>query len=129
MKKFTLALAAFAILVANCPAQDTKTASHPTPTPVDEGVVKISTNLIQVDVTVTDGNGKVITDLKPGDIEIFENGKKQQITNFSFVSSGRTVVDGRVSPTKNADKLPVPQIPSVAPTQNSVRRTIAIVVD
>ncbi len=53
-----------------------------------EDVVKISTSLIQVDVTVTDKSGKVVRDLKPEDFEIYENGVKQNITNFSFVDSG-----------------------------------------
>src|SRR6478609_4591978 len=61
-----------------------------TPTPkADEDVVKITTHLIQVDVTVTDKSGKVVHDLKPEDFEIYENGQKQKISNFSFVSSVR----------------------------------------
>ena len=36
---------------------------QPTPTPTaDTDVVKISTNLIQVDVTVTDKSGKIVRD-------------------------------------------------------------------
>src|SRR5204863_10172049 len=42
----------------------------PSPTPADDDVVKISTNLIQLDVTVTDRKGKAITDLRPEAIEI-----------------------------------------------------------
>src|SRR3982751_6406069 len=61
-------------------------AQSPTPTPKgDDDVVKISTTLIQVDVTVTDKNGKIIRDLKPEDFEIYENKDKQTLTNFSFV--------------------------------------------
>ena len=43
-------------------------AQSPTPTPSaadTSGVVKISTNLIQIDVTVKDRKGKVVTDLRP----------------------------------------------------------------
>ena len=61
-----------------------------TPPPADESdVVKITTTLIQVDVTVTDKKGKVVTDLRPDEIEVFENGEKQRITNFSFISNLR----------------------------------------
>jgi hypothetical protein len=43
----------------------------PVPSPVDDkDVVKITTSLIQVDVTVTDSKGHVVTDLKPEDFEI-----------------------------------------------------------
>ena len=50
----------------------------PSPTPPADGdVVKISTALIQLDVTVIDGRGKVVSDLRPNEVEIFENGEKQ----------------------------------------------------
>ncbi len=51
-------------------------AQTPTPTPKtveNDDVVKITTTLIQIDVTVTDKSGKIVTDLKPEDFEIFEN--------------------------------------------------------
>ena len=35
------------------------------PTPTESDVVKISTNLIQVDVTVVDERGRVVKDLRP----------------------------------------------------------------
>jgi len=61
-------------------------AQNPGATPPSDDVLKISTTLIQVDVTVTDRKGNIVTDLKPEDFEVYENGKKQEITNFSFIS-------------------------------------------
>lgn len=88
--------------------------------PDDEDVVKISTTLIQLDVTVTDKKGNPVKDLKSEEIEIYENGVKQNISNFSFVSSIKTI--------DNPDKKTNPPLPSkVRPEQ--VRRTIALVVD
>src|SRR5207253_626257 len=52
--------------------------------PEDVDVVRITTNLVQVDAVVTDKNGKVVTDLKPEELEIFEDGRKQKITHFSY---------------------------------------------
>ncbi len=40
------------------------------PTPPDDDVVKISTNLIQIDVTVTDSKGKVVTDAGPDEMKV-----------------------------------------------------------
>lgn len=100
----------------------------PTPTPVDDNdIVKISTTLIQVDVTVTDSKGKIVTDLKPDEIEIYENGKKQDITNFSFISaeSSQTVETQRAG-SKDPTILPPIQT-DLKPGQ--IRRTIAFVVD
>ena len=101
-------------------------APTPTPPPADDSdVVKITTALIQVDVTVTDKKGNIITDLKPDEIEIFENGEKQKITNFSFVSNLR---DTGEQPVKNKGEKPVIMPPSPLRPENT-RRTIALVVD
>lgn len=110
-------------------AQTPSPSVTPTPKPADDtDVVKISTTLIQVDVTVTDKNGNIITDLKPGDFEIFENNQKQPITNFSFVSAPSETASATSPPTKKSADSSVP----VPPTQlrpEQVRRTIALVVD
>ncbi|MDQ3711492.1 MAG: VWA domain-containing protein [Acidobacteriota bacterium] len=103
-----------------------------TPTPKlvaeDDDVVKISTTLIQVDVTVTDKNGKIITGLKPEDFKISENGESQEITNFSFVSASS---DSAQTPlkAKEGEKLSNVPLPSVPIKSDQVRRTIALVVD
>jgi VWFA-related protein len=102
--------------------------AKPSPPPVPD-VVKISTNLIQIDVTVVDARGKIVTDLRPDEIEIYENGEKQKITNFSFVSSGRAVTQNNKAENKKAaDKIEVPA-PTAVLRPEQVRRTIALVVD
>ncbi|MBA2494948.1 MAG: VWA domain-containing protein, partial [Acidobacteria bacterium] len=107
-------------------------AQTPMPTatpPNDDGeVVKISTALIQLDVIVTDKKGNQVTDLKPEDFEIFENGEKQNITNFSYIFSNpeKRPTD---SPTpKTTDKFSIP-IPPAKLKLEQVRRTYAIVID
>ncbi len=66
--------------------------SPPTSAPArdedEEGVVRIGTSLVQIDAIVTDRNGKIVRDLTAEDFEIYENKKKQDLTNFSFVSVG-----------------------------------------
>lgn len=123
--KYTIALLA---LILSSALQSFSQTATPTPKPADDAdVVKISTTLIQIDVTVKDKDGKIVRDLKPEEFEIYENGKKREITNFSFVSvenaTKQTVV-------KSGDKekilIPLPPVP-VKPEQ--VRRTIALVVD
>ena len=97
----------------------------PTPKPADDDtdVVKISTALVQIDVTVTDREGKIVKDLKPEDFEIFENGEKQDISNFSFVSASPGAVQTNAKQTAK-DKIPVPLASSPLKPEN-VRRTIA----
>jgi VWFA-related protein len=112
----------------------TVTAQNPTPKPTppnpDDEVVKISTTLIQVDVTVTDKNGKVVTDLKPEDFEIYENGKLQKMTNFLFINPPAQTKTVIRPPTKKGqeDKTAMP-IPPVQLKPEQVRRTIALIVD
>ena len=100
----------------------------PTPSPADgSDVVKISTTLIQIDVTVKDMKGKVVTDLRPDEIEIYENGKKQQISNFSFISNVRSKEEVEKAKEEKGKLSPV--LPSAPIKPDQVRRTIALVVD
>ena len=103
--------------------------SNPTPKPAenDDEVVKISTNLIQIDVTVTDKKGKIVTNLKPEDFEVFENNEKQTITNFSYVNSSHEAQPKPIlQPNKNEAVAPIPVV-QLKPEQ--INRTIALVVD
>ena len=105
------------------------TAQQPTPSPSpspEDSVVKISTQLIQIDATVTDKDGKVVTDLTPADFELYENGELQKISNFSFVS--KTLGGATVG---NATAAAAGQTSESGGTlrRSEVRRTIAIVVD
>ena len=107
----------------------TISAQQPSETPPvdDKESIKISTTLIQVDVTVTDKDGKIVTDLKPEDFEVYENGKKQPITNFSFISVNKPAEKTNPQPVK-PEKNAVP-IPPVRLKSEQVRRTYALVVD
>jgi VWFA-related protein len=94
-----------------------------------QDVVKITTNLVQVDAVVLK-DGKLVTDLTADDFELFEDGKPQPITNFSFVSN--IVTTPAPPPTaKNSsskDKL-APPIPPAVLRPHETRRTVALVVD
>lgn len=89
----------------------------------DEDVVKISTALIQLDVVVTDKSGKLITDLKPEDFEITENGERQTITNLSYFAGQQ------ISTTGGNITAAVNNLSPTMPTIGEVRRTVGIVVD
>lgn len=115
---FLLGLAAF----AQTPSPTPKTADD------NEDIVKISTTLIQIDVIVTDNNGKLVTDLTSEDFEIFENDEKQDITNFLFIASDSapTVPVDQKSTLIGKTKVLVPT-GQLRPEQ--VKRTIALIVD
>jgi VWFA-related protein len=111
-----------------------KQATPPTPekqTPErasDEDVVRITTNLVQVDAVITEKNGQQVTDLRPDELQILEDGKPQKIDNFSYVSLDSAARSGAAAAAKSVDKN-APPLPPVKLRPEQVRRTIALVVD
>ena len=55
-------------LIAQTPPQNPSQ-----PKPGEDEVVRVSTNLVQIDAVVTDKNGKQVSDLRLEDFEIFED--------------------------------------------------------
>ena len=94
----------------------------------DQDVVRISTNLVQVDPVITDSKGKQVTDLRPEEVEILEDGKPQTITNFSYIALESTEMARPAAPVKPADSN-APPPPPVRLRPEQVRRTMALVVD
>ena len=95
--------------------------------PEDADVVRINSNLVQVDAVVTDKDGKVVTDLKPEEVEILEDGRKQKITHFSYNALGAAAPESAAKPAPNNNNAP--PVPAARLRPEDVRRTIAIVVD
>jgi VWFA-related protein len=50
--------------------------------------MRVSSRLVDVNVVALDKKGRPITDLKPGELEIYDNGVKQDIRFFSRADSG-----------------------------------------
>lgn len=93
-------------------------------------VVKITTNLVQVDAVVSDKNGKAVTDLKPDEVQIFEDGKPQKITYFAYNVTGTESANRTEKPLATDKSNGVaPPVVHVPLTRENVQRTIAIVVD
>jgi VWFA-related protein len=101
----------------------------PTAPEVDtQDVVKITTNLVQIDAVVTK-DGKAVTDLQPADFEISEDNKPQAITNFSYISNLSNVATATVPPLKNAKDNTAAPVPPAKINPNDQRRIVALVVD
>jgi len=66
------------ILAASAQSQEKK---EPKKT-ADDDVIKVTANLVNFDVIVKDKKGRVITDLKPEDFTVYENGVPQKIEFF-----------------------------------------------
>jgi VWFA-related protein len=53
-------------------------------------VLRATTRLVVLDVVATDATGHPITDLKPEDFTVFEDGKQQKLIDFSFQQAKMT---------------------------------------
>jgi VWFA-related protein len=90
-----------------------------------DDVVKITTNLVQIDAVVTK-DGKAVTGLTAEDFEIYQDGRKQAITTFAYISNSPNVPSSAAPPRPEKGGV----IPPAGPIQRDVaRRTVAIVVD
>ena len=104
-----------------------KPAPQPQQTSDDkDDVVRINTNLVQVDVVVTK-DGKPVTDLTADDFEIYEDGRRQTITNFAYISNVPTTPAPSANTAKKNNKDAVVPYAPVNPTEP--RRIMAFVVD
>ncbi|HEX4946451.1 MAG TPA: VWA domain-containing protein, partial [Blastocatellia bacterium] len=81
----------------------------------DEATLRIETELVQIEVVVTDKSGKLIRDLKQADFELKEDGKPQDISYFSV---GTATTPARWLPTepraKSKDSAPTTPVPPAA---------------
>ncbi len=134
MKKLPLLLLLLVLLSPSVFGQQTLPPPPPLPQQVpkadDIDVVRITTNLVQVDAVVTDSKGKLVTDLKQDEIEILEDGRKQKITHFSLNLEPANATAGPETKSKTKTPVTSPPPPSFNRLKpEDVRRTIAIVVD
>ena len=127
IKAFLALLLVFCILFPGL-AQNKPAAQNPPQTQTSDDkddVVKITTNLVQVDAVVTK-DGKPVTNLTAEDFEIYEDGKRQNITSFAYISN---VPDSAPQPVAEETKKPATVVPFGQVKPNETRRTVAFVVD
>jgi VWFA-related protein len=91
----------------------------------EEEVVRITSELVQTDVVVTDKDDRVINDLKLGDFEVYENGKKQDLKFIEYVG----VDEGRRIEGARPDAPPESARIERELSARDVRRVVAFVVD
>ena len=97
-------------------AQDKKVPQKNT----DDDVIRVSANLVNVDVMVKDKKGKAITDLKAEDFALSENGVRQKIEFFDSTLTGAS----DPGPTGSISLSTTPRRPDSLP-----RNIISLVLD
>jgi VWFA-related protein len=65
-------------------AQQAAQAAQQAAAPATQYTFKATTNLVLVNLTVRDAHGNLVTNLKPGDVSVYEDGKLQHIVSFDF---------------------------------------------
>jgi VWFA-related protein len=79
-----------------------ETAAHPAPPPAAEQpsgfTLHINARLVDVNVVALDKKGRPISNLKPEDFEIYDNGVKQTIHSFSQADSGSAPTEPNTAP-------------------------------
>jgi VWFA-related protein len=50
---------------------------------------RVDTGVVMLDVVVRDKKGRMVKDLRPEEVQVFEDGVKQEVTGFRFVETGR----------------------------------------
>jgi VWFA-related protein len=105
-------------------------AAVPNPS-APEVVFSVTTLRVQVDAVVTDSKGHYVTDLTADDFTIYDDGKPQKITNFSYISlSPQAPALSKADRKSTAKPSPMlPPAPSTPARQEDVRRTIVLMVD
>ncbi|MCU1264004.1 MAG: hypothetical protein JWM21_322 [Acidobacteria bacterium] len=124
-----LMIATLLVLALCAPVVLTQTPQKPQKReqePVPDDIIRITTELVQTDVFVTDKNEKIISDLTINDFKIFENGKRQEVKFMQFVSpEAAPRIEGVVS----VAGRPVDSDVSRNLTAGEVHRVLAFVVD
>ncbi|HEX8337611.1 MAG TPA: VWA domain-containing protein, partial [Pyrinomonadaceae bacterium] len=98
----------------------------------EDEVVRITTNLVQVDAVVTDRDGRQVTNLSAEDFQILENGKPRPATNFSYVRIAQPATAPAPAPERERRRERAGAGPPVPPARlrpEQVRRTLALVLD
>lgn len=108
--------------------QETQAPKPSATPPIDNSdVVKITTKLVQFDAIVTDKDGNQVKDLTIADFEILQDGKPQEITNFSYINTETPAQSSPKTVIKNGKSIVLPPPVRVRPDNSG--RIITFIVD
>jgi VWFA-related protein len=82
---------------------------RPAEKPAAPPTFRVDTGVVMLDVVVRDKKGRMVRDLRPEEVQVLEDGVKQQVTAFRFVETGR-----EPEPTASAAAAPAPAAPAPA---------------
>ncbi len=117
-----LSAAAFALLLA----AGVQAAGQAAPQAAQQPTFRVNVDLVTTDVIVRDGKDQFISDLKPAEFEVFEDGVKQEIVSVVLTHGGR------VFNVQSPPPAPAPEgiiLPPSRPTNDAAGRVFLIFID
>jgi VWFA-related protein len=108
-----LALTAPALAVAPGAAPPPPPARTEAPPELRREVFRVDTEVVLLDVVARDRKGRTVRDLRPDEVEVYEDGVRQETGSFRFLDSeaiGAALEDARTAPSPSAS-APAPAAP------------------
>jgi VWFA-related protein len=81
------------LLLAEIAGGQDGSSGQPTQTEPPEVVIKTSAREVLLDVVVRDAHGKLVTNLKPEEITVFEDGTRQSVRSFRLVAGSEVFAE------------------------------------
>jgi VWFA-related protein len=125
MRKLPLMLFASMVLALSAVPQQ---PPQPAPTPAPASTFfseTIEVRVINVEAVVTDRKGQPVTGLTKDDFEVYQNGQKQEITNFNEIRVPQTVQTAQAPATPAA--APAAEAVSDLPAEQRSRKVILFI--
>ena len=129
MKRIVPLMLAVGMALCVVVAQTPTTPQKPQQEIAPEDVIRITTQLVQTDVVVTDKNDKIIKDLKLEDFELYDNGKKQELRFLEFVGVEGANNERRAEGTRPSLPTYVEPAGNTGVSARDLKRVVAFVVD
>jgi VWFA-related protein len=101
-----------ALALGSLPASPARAQAREPPAELRRDVFRAETEVVLLDVVVRDKKGRTVRDLRPAEIEVYEDGVRQQVGNFRFLDSraiGEAIEDAQQGPTPSPAVAPQPQ--------------------
>ena len=115
------------IVRAQAQGQGQAPVSAPTPAP-GQPTFRGVADLISTDVIVRDQKGQFVSDLKPGDFEVLEDGVKQEIVSFVLTHGGKTYAQQTVAQAPAVQQEGI-LLPPSRPTNDASGRIFILFID
>lgn len=98
-------------------------AAPPAASPAPPFGEVIEVNVVNVDVHVTDKDGRPVSGLQRDDFEVYEDGKRVKVTNFEAISVETEIAAG---PKASTAPSPAPTAPAAVPPEDRLHLVIYV---